>query len=161
MTWDNTKALVFSLLAIASLYAQCASGEELHTYVSPSSGIIQCNGPAKSLWILNPAGRDIRIKAAELWMGMSERGVADYSAQIYAYDPDTNALRMLIFIGWDHYGEPTVPGNFIKSFGADWVTLKATQYLYIVGWCTGYPNVNGGIVGSITYTDVPVPVTGK
>jgi hypothetical protein len=62
---------------------------------------------------------------------------------------------MLTAIGWDHYQEPTAPGNFRKSFAPDWIPLGATQQLYLRGGCSGYPNITANVALFIEYTIAP------
>jgi len=141
-------ALIFLIVLACPVLA-----EELHILLVADTGSFACNTGNQDLWIKNPLGHDIRLKSVEVWMGMSERGVADFSGWAYAYDKQTNTLRLLTAVGWDHYAEPTAPGGFRKSFAPDWVTLEAEQYLRLVASCSGYPSVRGNVALFIEYTN--------
>ena len=129
--------------------------EELSIVMVAHTGAFPCNTGDRDVWVANPAGRDIRLKAVEVWMGMSERGVADFWAWAYTYDFGTTVERLLTAIGWDHYAEPTTASNFRKHWSPDWVTLGAVQYLRLRAGCSGYPGIHGDVALTIEYTLAP------
>lgn len=143
--------LVAIVLALG-LWMSPAAADERHVVHAFDTGPFACGSGGRDLWLVNPVGREIRIKATTLWLGMSTRGVADYNAILYAYDRGTNQLRLIQVVGWDHYAEPTAPGGIRQTFGGDWVTLGAGHYLRLVASCREFlPGVVGHVSAFIEY----------
>jgi hypothetical protein len=143
-------ALLVTLLVGLVMVGTAQADEILMTEIA-NTGAFLCNAGTQDIWVQNPAQRDIKIKAVELWMGMDWGGVADFSAAAYTYSRVTNRLALLHFAGWDHYTSPTAPGNYRKSFNGDWVSLGASEWLRLVASCAGQP-VHGHVALYIEYT---------
>lgn len=143
--------MVVGVVLIWAMVGVDASAAERRMMRVGTTGAFLCTSGYQVVWTPNPAQREIRVRAATLWMGMDLNGVGDFSAQLYTYTREENVLHLLHFTGWDHYANPTSEGSFRKSLDGDWVTVPANGWFYIGAQCWTKAGVHGHVEAFVEY----------
>lgn len=138
--------IVFSFLTMPKEDKSLSAQEIFNT------GGFDCDKELRSLEWKNNTGRDIKIRMADLWMGMNVGSVADFNFLVQR-DSD----RTTLFKGaWDHYADPTGINDQLiqKSFSPNHILLKQDQLLRLWYRCESFDGpTKGHVIVTIWYDD--------
>lgn len=110
-----------------------------------ATGQFVCDGEQhKAEWV-NDTGRALRVRQAEMWLGMYRGGKADFWVWLQADGAGTMGHT-----NWDHYTDPTAPHNLRYEYAPDYVEIAPGAAVTLGYGCNDI--ARSGAVGDVAVT---------
>lgn len=146
--------LAAALVAVLAYVMPAHAGQELKSLVALDSGPFTCPAAVATQSWTNTTDATMYVRIAQIWMGMTKAGVADYW---------THATRMsdgavLAIVGWDHYKDPDGLHQWAMNYQPDFMSIAPGDGIVLTYDCnvaTSQPTLRGHVSLTIWYTDNP------
>lgn len=113
-----TAVVALGLLTVAAWpFGQNGAGP-LYGQQVMATGPFVCDGQQHEANWVNESGRTLRVRQAEMWLGMYRGGVADFWVWLSAPGAGTMGHT-----NWDHYADPTGLHNLRYVYAPDYVEI--------------------------------------
>src|SRR5262249_43611403 len=133
------RSVFLGLFVLGMLSTRTWAGA-LQAYQVINTGPFNCNTGVNTRNWTNTSGSAVLIKRAELWMGMTLNGQADFAGTVVRLSDNS----ILLTVGWDHYSNPTTLHQHSVKFSPDYFTINPGDTLQLQYFCNGFsPGVQG------------------
>lgn len=120
------------------------SGGALHGQQVIATGQFQCDG-ADHTAVWSNGNRSVRVRQAQIWMGMFADGKADFWFWIELEGGGTMGHT-----NWDHYAEPTIPHMVHYTYAPDFIHIAPGETVKLFYGCS---SIDGNsTVGDVALT---------
>lgn len=140
--WPLILAIVILIVAVM---LSSNNRQGLYGEMVIGTGQFSCNGENLTAEWTNDTGRILKVRQAEMWLGMFQGSEADFWVWLSATGSGTMGHT-----NWDHYDEPTGFHNLRYVYAPDYVQLKPGDVVTLRYGCNDIGQ--GGSVGDVTVT---------
>lgn len=140
--------VVVAGLAVAIwLSLQYPDGGGLYGRQVMATGPFVCDGERRVAEWVNESERPLKVRMAEIWLGMHRGSVADF--WVWLSLDDGNVLG---HTNWDHYRDPVAPHYLRYGYAPDYVAVLPGQAVQLAYGCEAIGEFESAAVGDVAVT---------
>lgn len=148
------KKIIPILTLLFGLTAPAIAAQDLKSMQVLDSGPFLCTAASASKTWTNASANTLYVRQAQVWMGMSGGGKADYPVNVKRISDNS----FLAITGWDHYAEPTGLHQLTMLYEPDYMAIAPGDGLILTYDCNAtapQPNLMGQVSVQLWWTEQP------